>query len=580
VGKLQQEIFDAVSQGIVIVNEEGQITLINRAAGQLLGVNAGKALGRHINEILPANGLPEVIHTGEPQLSKKININGQTMVINCTPVISNATVTGAVAVFEDISVREGLTRELAVVKELKDDLEAIFNSSYDEIFVIDGNGVVTKVNKISETYYDVPTEEIIGKNVLELEKQGFFRPSVTGMVFKEKKRVTSVQKTRSGKELIVTANPVFNDLGEITRVVVNSRDITELTSLRQKLTETEKLAETYRSQVMQLQREKIKSDEIIGRSSHMKQLMEMVDKVALVDSTVLITGESGVGKGIISAKIHKLSRRSSDPFVAINCGAIPGNLLESELFGYEPGAFTGAKKEGKKGLIQLGHGGTVFLDEIADLPLNLQVKILHVIQQKSLLRVGGSKHQEIDVRFIAATNRDINKMMKDGTFREDLFYRLNVIPLNIQPLRYRSEDIFPLVEHFLGIYKSKYGINKKFTDETMDILVKYQWPGNVREVENIVERIVVTAESAEILPVHLPDYIINSSDNLKSRIYVLDLCSLGEAIEEVEKQLIYKAYERYGNTYHMAGILKVNQSTVVRKLKKYMPASGGRRKGK
>ncbi|GBF35288.1 zinc sigma-54-dependent two-component system [Desulfocucumis palustris] len=577
---MQQEIFDAISHGIIIINDKGEITVFNRPAEALLGIDAGMALGRPINEVLPSNGLTEVLATGKPQLNQKVIAGRFTLVINRTPLINDGKVVGAVALFEDISVKESMARELAMVRELKDDLEAIFNSSYDEIFVIDGQGTVTKVNKISETYYGVPTEEIVGKNVLDLEKEGFFRPSVTSMVFKEKRRLTIAQKTRSGKELIVTANPVFNQQGEITRVVVNSRDVTELTSLKQKLTETEKLAESYRTQIMQLQMEKLKSDEIIARSSHSRQLLEMVEKVAQVDSTVLITGESGVGKGIISAKIHKLSKRSPGPFVAINCGAIPVNLLESELFGYEPGAFTGAKKEGKKGLIQLGQGGTVFLDEIADLPLNLQVKLLHVIQQKSLTRVGGSKPVDVNVRFIAATNRDIKQMMKEGTFREDLFYRLNVIPLYIQPLRYRSEDILPLVEHFLSIYNGKYGINKKFAKETRDILEKYHWPGNVREVENIVERLMVTTESADILPIHLPDYIINSSDNMNNRVYVLDLCSLDEAIEEVERQLLQKAFERYDNTYRMAEALKVNQSTVVRKMKKYIPSAGGRPGGR
>lgn len=577
---MQQEIFDAMSRGIVIINQKGEITVFNKTAETLLGIEAGSALGRYINEVLPSNGLMEVLATGKPQLNQKVVAGQVTLVANRTPLIKDGVVQGAIAVFEDISVWESMAKELAMVKELKDDLEAIFNSSYDEIFVIDGKGIVTKVNKISETYYGVPTEEIVGKNVLELEKEGYFRPSVTNMVFSEKRRITSAQKTRNGKELIVTANPVFNEQGEIIRVVVNSRDVTELTNLKQKLTETEKLAESYRTQIMQLQMEKLKSDEIIARSSQSKQLMEMVEKVAQVDSTVLITGESGVGKGIISAKIHKLSKRSTGPFVAINCGAIPVNLLESELFGYEPGAFTGAKKEGKKGLIQLGHGGTVFLDEIADLPLNLQVKLLHVIQQKSLMRVGGSKPIDVNVRFIAATNRDIKQMMQEGAFREDLFYRLNVIPLNIQPLRYRREDILPLVEHFLSIFKEKYGINKKFARETKDILEKYHWPGNVREVENIVERLVVTTESADILPIHLPDYIICSAENMNNRVYVLDLCPLDEAMEEVERQLIQKAFDRYDNTYRMAEALKVNQSTVVRKMKKYIPSSGGRSGGR
>lgn len=573
---MQQEIFNAIYQGIVIIDQSGVITTFNKAAEVLLGIDRHKAVGHLIDDVIPYNRLTEVLATGQPQISQKLDIEGKTLVVNRTPIMRDGIVSGAVAVFDDISVWEAMARELVTVKELKDDLEAIFNSSYDEIFVIDGKGVVTKVNKISETYYGAKTDELIGKNVLELEKQGYFRPSVTRLVFEEKRRITIAQKTRNGKELIVTANPVFDESGQIIRVVVNSRDITELTSLRQKLTETEKLAESYRTQILQLQREKINSNEIIAQSVQMKQLMDLVAKIALVDSTVLITGESGVGKGVIAARIHKLSGRHEGPFIAINCGAIPANLLESELFGYDSGAFTGAKKEGKKGLIQLGDGGTVFLDEVAELPLNLQVKLLHVIQQKSLMRVGGSKQIDVNVRFIAATNRDIKQMVKDGTFREDLFYRLNVIPLTIQPLRYRSDDIMPLIQHFLGIFNAKYGTNKRFSPEARDILIKYHWPGNVREVENIVERLLVTTESADILPIHLPDYIINSSESTNSRVYVLDLCPLDDAVEQVEKQLIEKAYQRYSNTYRMAEALRINQSTVVRKMQKYMPSAGGR----
>lgn len=574
---MQQAVFDAINQGVITVNQAGKITAFNSCAEELLGVGRDKAIGLPADEVFPGCGLTKVLETGGPRLNQKVSVSGRTITADCTPVITGGVVAGAVAVFNDLSVLEDMAAELASVKELKEELEAIFNSSYDEIFVIDGKGIVTKVNSISETYYGVKVNEIVGQSVFDLEKRGFFKPSVARLVFEEKRRVTIAQKTRSGKELIVTGNPVFNDAGEIIRIVVNSRDITELTSLRQKLTETEKLAESYRSQIMRLQQEKIKSSEIIARSPQMKQLMDLLDKVALVDSTVLISGESGVGKGVVAARIHQLSRRRDGPFIAINCGAIPDNLLESELFGYEPGAFTGAKKEGKKGLIQLGDGGTVFLDEVAELPLNLQVKLLHVIHHKSLMRVGGSRQMEVDVRFIATSNRDIEQMVKDGLFREDLYYRLNVIPLSIQPLRYRSDDIIPLVEHFLNIFNAKYGINKKFSPETLDMLTRYNWPGNVREVENIVERLVVTTESADILPVHLPDYIITTGDNSNSQIYVLNLCPLDEAIQQVERQLIMKAYERFNNTYHMADALKINQSTVVRKMKKYLPSAGGRR---
>ncbi|HUW66048.1 MAG TPA: sigma 54-interacting transcriptional regulator, partial [Spirochaetia bacterium] len=285
-------------------------------------------------------------------------------------------------------------------------------------------------------------------------------------------------------------------------------------------------------------------------------------------STVLITGESGVGKGLIAARIHKHSQRSEAPFTPINCGAIPETLLESELFGYERGAFTGANKEGKKGLIEVSHGGTVFLDEVAELPLNIQVKLLNLIQEKKYYRVGGNRQVSTDVRFIAATNRNIQKMVSDGTFREDLYYRLNVVPLVIPPLRYRREDIAPLIVSFLKQLNIRFNANKKIAHGVMRILGVYDWPGNVRELENILERLMVTCDEDLITEGHLPDYMLVDRAPA-SKVVVSDLCPLQEAREELERQLITMAYRKFRNTYDVAKALGVNQSTAVRKMHKY-----------
>ncbi|MEW6275361.1 MAG: sigma 54-interacting transcriptional regulator [Bacillota bacterium] len=460
-------------------------------------------------------------------------------------------------------------------------MEDIFNSSYDEIFVIDGKGITKRINKVGETYYGVPVEQMIGKNIIELEKEGYFTPSVTRLVFQEKKRVTITQKTKSGKHLIVTGNPIFNENGEIVRVVVNSRDVSELLNLRKQLEDTEQLVESYRQQLLKLSREKIQSHEVVARSPQMKRVLEMVDKVAQVDSTVLIMGESGVGKGVVASRLHKLSRRAGGPFITINCGAIPEQLLESELFGYEGGAFTGARKEGKKGLLELANGGTVFLDEITDLPLSLQVKLLQVIQEKKLIRVGGNKYVDVDIRFVAATNRDIQRMVAEGSFREDLYYRLNVIPVIIPPLRYRQEDIPALIEHFLGQLNARYETGKKFSAEALEILKNYHWPGNVRELENLAERLLVTTEGSEIGVGHLPEYIFEGKSRSPNRVYILDICPLKDAMEELEKQLVAMAYARLKNTYKVADALAINQSTVVRKIQKYqLVPSPDRRRGR
>ena len=578
-----QALLDSIHNGLLMIDMDGNIIKVNKAAERLLGVTGEQVLGLPIHQVFPESKLPRVLHTQEAQVSQEQSVDRYTLVVNRSPVYDNlGRLVGAVAVFQDITELESVSRELSKIKELKNELEAVFDASYDEIYVTDGTGTTTSINKVGESYYGVKAEEMVGKNVRELEKLGYFSPSVVDIVLEEKRRITIPQKTKTGKQLIVTANPVFEQDNNIIRVVVNSRDVTELTNLRQKLQDTEKLAETYRNQIMQMKEKHDESLTIIADSDQMKQILEMVTRVAQVESTVLMLGESGVGKGVLAKKIHDLSKRAEGRFITINCGAIPENLLESELFGYEPGAFSGARKEGKKGLIEMVHKGTLLLDEVGELPLSLQVKLLTVIQERKVMRVGGSESKPVDIRIIAATNRDIQKMVKEGEFREDLYYRLNVIPVVIPPLRHRKEDIPPLVHYFLAKFNGKYQLNKKVTPEALELMTNCYWKGNVREVENIIERLVVTTDSNDIEPAHLPDYILNSSTSVNNRVYVMDICPLREATEELERQMISKAFERYDNTYKMAEVLDVNQSTIVRKMKKYIGKDNrprGRRPG-
>lgn len=575
---LWEELFNLLPIGIIAFDNTKKVVAVNDFIFKLLKIDATQH-DDDFSLLIRQTPLGNYLFNGNKNGFFNLTLEGKTLVVKNTEI--NSRTIKSLSLIIDISDWEFYWHQLNDQKQLISELEDIFNSSYDEIFVIDGNGVARRINKVGETYYGVPVEKMIGKNVIELEKEGYFTPSVTRLVFQEKKRVTITQKTKSGKHLIVTGNPIFNENGEIIRVVVNSRDISELLNLKKQLAEAEQLVESYRRQLLKLTQEKIKSHEVIAESQQMKRVIEMVDKVAQVDSTVLIMGESGVGKGIVASRLHKLSRRAGGPFITINCGAIPEQLLESELFGYEGGAFTGARKEGKKGLLELADGGTVFLDEITDLPLNLQVKLLQVIQEKKLIRVGGSKYVDVDIRFVAATNRDIQRMVAEGSFREDLYYRLNVIPIIIPPLRYRQEDIPALIEHFLSQLNGKYETNKKFSPEAMEILRNYNWPGNVRELENLVERLLVTTEGNEIAVGHLPEYIFEGKRRSTNRVYVLDICPLKEAMEELEKQLVAMAYSRLKNTYKVADALEINQSTVVRKIQKYQLApSPARRPGR
>jgi len=301
----------------------------------------------------------------------------------------------------------------------------------------------------------------------------------------------------------------------------------------------------------------------------MHQVFELAIKVAKVDSNVLITGESGVGKEVITKIINQAGPRAQKPFLQINCGAIPENLLESELFGYAGGAFTGAKKNGKMGYFELSQGGTLLLDEIGELPLSLQVKLLRAIQERKIFRIGGTIPYKFDVRIIFATNRNLEEMVQSGLFRADLYYRLNVVPINIPPLRNRTEDIIPLTFHFLKLLNSKYKTNKRFEPEVLLAFERYKWPGNVRELENVIERMVIFSDEEIIGLQHLPFNSVNSEDSNGLTIEVLKPVPLQTASEILEKKLVAKALQLSGSTRKAAKILGVTHPTVIRKAQKY-----------
>jgi len=303
--------------------------------------------------------------------------------------------------------------------------------------------------------------------------------------------------------------------------------------------------------------------EIISRSPEMAGILELAMKIADVDSTVLISGESGTGKELIAKLIHKQGKGTSKPFIKINCAAIPEQLLESELFGYEGGAFTGAKKEGKPGLFELSHNGTLFLDEVGELPLLLQVKLLRAIQEKEVLRVGGTKVITINARIIAATHRDLNNMVKNRTFREDLYYRLMVIPIYLPPLRNRKEDVPLLAMHFIEKFNHHFGYNKRIMPQVIDKLVGYPWPGNVRELENVIERMMVTAPSEEITVNLVPATIWNKTFLPKRGTRLKD------AVEQTEAYLLSESYKEYGSWQKVADKLGVDRTTIFRKVVKY-----------
>ncbi|MGW6148578.1 sigma-54 interaction domain-containing protein [Bacillus mycoides] len=438
------------------------------------------------------------------------------------------------------------------------DLQDVFEYAFDEIFVTDDKGIVVRVNSMCERHYQLSAKELVGKHVKELQKEGIFYPSATLEVIEKKRPVELVQTTKSGEYLHVRTRPVFDDEGNLRRVISYSRDLTELYQLRQKVEEMDNQLKTYKKEL----RETYEHEGLIFKSIAMQKIIETIKKVSVVDSTVLVLGETGVGKSRLVRHLHEVSHRKNESFYEINCAALPTNLIESELFGYSGGSFTGANREGKKGLLESAHKGTLFLDEIGEMPLEIQAKLLQVLQEKTFRPIGGRELKKVDVRIVAATNRDLITMVKQGTFRKDLYYRLNVIPISIPPLRERTEDILPLIYHYLQHFNKKYGRDVKLAPSTLQMFVGYPWEGNNREIENVIERIVITADDfvmVEDLPLSMQEATVEQSGQ-----------SLYRMLEEVERNIILKAYKTYGSSYKVAEFLQISQSAATRKIKKFI----------
>lgn len=438
-------------------------------------------------------------------------------------------------------------------------LASILNSIHEGVVVIDLNSTIVFANSAYTRSLGVPVGKVLGKKLADIEPES----RILDVLRSGKPIVDDPSQIKSlgGLDIVANINPIYEN-NRLIGVVAVFRDRSEVQHLEEKLRETMYEVQELRSRVLE-------TNDLIVESPQMRKIMELVLRLGQVDSTVLITGESGTGKEIISKLIHRAGKRQNQAFVTINCGAIPENLLESELFGYEKGAFTGASKEGKVGLLEIANHGTLFLDEISELPYSLQVKLLRVIQEQKFMRIGSLKETEVDIRFLAAANHDLTTMVKEKTFREDLYYRLNVIPVALPPLRQRKQDIAPMARHFLQKFNKKYGQQKKLLPEVYRHLEAYFWPGNVRELENLMERLVVSAlqDTIDLQDETLANYFFSGINAQPDAAY--DVMSLNEAREMVEKDLIKKSLTLYGSARRAAKILGVDPSTLIRKVRKY-----------
>ncbi|MFC0560355.1 sigma-54 interaction domain-containing protein [Halalkalibacter alkalisediminis] len=459
------------------------------------------------------------------------------------------------------------------LKLLELELDAILTTSKDNIVITDGEGVVLKVSPNCLDIYGVDYQDMIGKTVFDLEKENILSPSITIKVLKEKKDCQIMQQTKGHRTVLATGMPVFDEDGSIIRVISFSYDLTEIEELKDNFDELQRRMGQYESKIEELQ-EKGNKGEIVLKSKAILQIWDLIQRISKSEATVVFLGESGVGKNVFARALHNGSDRSKESFIEVNCSAIPDSLFESEMFGFEAGSFTGAHKKGKVGMIELADRGTLFLDEIGELPLSVQAKLLKVLQEKMVTRVGGLKPRKIDFRLIASTNQNLEEMVERGEFRRDLYYRLNVIPIDIPPLRERKEDIAILIQHYVKKFNDKYGTSKQLLPLVIEHLIAYNWPGNVRELENMIERIILTSDQDAIKPSHLPLMVQQSFEDSTQDVFDASLdgeeyMSFKEALENVEKRWLKRAYRQYKTTYEMAEYLGVSQSTVVRKLQKY-----------
>jgi len=482
--RLQRDaVLNGVADAIIAIDEEGRITLFNQAAERLTGLTRAQAIGGHSAELIPNSRLQRVLATGEMEWQQVQSLGNRQIITNRLPIRrADGSLAGAFAVFRDETDLQALTSEISNLKEVQILLEAIISSTQDAISVVDARGLGILINPAYTRLTGLSSEDVIGQpadvDIVEGESM-HYRVLQTHEPVRNAKMKVGPRR----RDVIVNVAPIVVD-GEIKGSVGVIHDISEMRQL------TEELAQA-RERIRRLEAKYTFTD-IIARSAAMTAALESAKRAAATPATVLLRGESGCGKELFAHAIHHVSDRHYHQFVRVNCAAIAESLLESELFGYEEGAFSGARKGGRKGLFEEADHGTIFLDEVAELTPSTQAKLLRVLQEKEIVRVGSARAIAVDVRVIAATHANLEKGMVDGTFREDLYYRLNVMPIVIPPLRYREEDLEPLTVHLIRKFNHEYGRNvTHLSADALALLHNYRWPGNVRELENVIGRAMI-----------------------------------------------------------------------------------------
>lgn len=574
-----RSLFSSIPRGLMVVDINYAVVNSNAEALRMLRISETDLSELRMQEVLGLNNFQYVYNTQTSLLNQLITTssNQVAILVDFVPLVMYQVVTGFALVLQDLPSVELIAMELDSVKQLNSDLEAILSTIYDEIIVVDARG---KLLRASDHYisaqWNRPPNTLLGQHVLKYKKANELIHKVIREVQKKKQKVSLMQNDSESHRLSV-GNPIFHKSGEIDRIVIASRDLTEVSRLQSELEQTRKQREDYRKELERMSERVTQAQGVlpIYTSPKMHEVMKEVERVAQFSATVLLSGESGVGKEIIANAIHSLSERRKEPLIKINCAAIPESLLESELFGYERGAFSGANQQGKTGLIIKAHKGCLFLDEISEMPLVIQGKLLRAIQEREVYPVGATQPLKFDIQIIAATNRPLAELVAQGKFREDLFYRINVFPIEIPALRNRKEDIALLANYFLLQFNQLYRCNMRFSSSAYELLEAYPFPGNVRELQNLIQRIAIKNDGDVIEALNVERILLKVDTVVpKQTGRFSHVISLEQAFSQVEEELITMAMKEYKSTTKAAKVLGVSQSTVSRKYRQIVSRSG------
>ena len=568
-----EQILNASSNGVIATDASGVIVYASRQVERSLGLNVEEILNLKIADVLPYSGplLMEALRTAKPLPEGHILGQDLGLMLTISLIWDKDQVKGAVCSFQSMEQFGLSAPELETYKSLNKQLNAIFESSSDGIWVCDGQGKVINLNTASEKLNGVRACDMIGRNIADVMASGLFDRSVTLEVLQTGRQVSVMQHIkRTDRTLLVTGTPVFDEDGSICMVVVNERDMTQLNAIRERMEHSRMVTEKYRDELAEMIALELERQEIVAENGNMRQVLEVALKIAHLEiSNVLLLGESGTGKGLLAKFIHKNGKRAKKPFIAINCAALPESLLEAELFGYEKGAFTGAREQGKAGLFELAHTGTLFLDEVGDMPLSIQAKLLKYLDDYEVLRLGALKPRKIDCTVIAATNRDLEGLVRNKLFRQDLLYRLNTFTVRIPPLRERMEDIFELVQHYVRKYNRTYQLRKRISPEALELLQSYPFPGNVRELKSVLKRAILMSNEDVLDDFVIANLGIMRDKWVRPKAESGERPSLADGLMELERRTIESAMLQCKSTRELAKVLGVSQPTVVRKLKKH-----------